>query len=58
MIEQNKLSGNILFAEIERITSDPELYQKMKESTKNFVRADAATLIAEEILKIALKHEQ
>ncbi|OHA88406.1 MAG: undecaprenyldiphospho-muramoylpentapeptide beta-N-acetylglucosaminyltransferase [Candidatus Zambryskibacteria bacterium RIFCSPHIGHO2_01_FULL_43_25] len=58
VIEQNNLSGNILFAEIERITSDPELYQKMKESTKNFVRADAATLIAEEILKIALKHEQ
>jgi UDP-N-acetylglucosamine--N-acetylmuramyl-(pentapeptide) pyrophosphoryl-undecaprenol N-acetylglucosamine transferase len=58
VIEQGNLSGNILFAEVERIVGNPELSNKMRESTKSFVRLDAASLIAEELLKIALKHKQ
>jgi UDP-N-acetylglucosamine--N-acetylmuramyl-(pentapeptide) pyrophosphoryl-undecaprenol N-acetylglucosamine transferase len=57
VVEEANLTGNILVAEIERILNNEELYKKMKESTKQFVKPDAAQKIAEELLKIALKHE-
>lgn len=57
VIEEANLTGNILYAEIERISNNPELYEKMKKATETFVNLNAAKLIAEEILKIALKHD-
>ncbi len=57
VIEEDNLSPNILVAEIERLTSDTVTREKMKESSKNFYKPDAARLVAEEILKIALEHE-
>ncbi len=57
VIEETNLTGNILNAEIDRILQNPELVQKMKEASKNFIKLDAARLIAEEIMKIALRHE-
>lgn len=56
VIEENNLTGNILIAEIQRILGSPELITSMKEATKQFVKPDAARLIAEEIMKIALTH--
>jgi UDP-N-acetylglucosamine--N-acetylmuramyl-(pentapeptide) pyrophosphoryl-undecaprenol N-acetylglucosamine transferase len=57
VIQEENLTGNILFAEIRRIINDKEIFNSMKESTKEFVKPEAARLIAEEITKIALKHE-
>jgi UDP-N-acetylglucosamine--N-acetylmuramyl-(pentapeptide) pyrophosphoryl-undecaprenol N-acetylglucosamine transferase len=57
VIEENNLTGNILFAEVSRILGAPEIISKMKESAKLFVKPDAARKIADEILKIALRHE-
>lgn len=57
VIEEKNLTPNILASEIERLTTDEELRSQMQESAKNFYKGDAARLIAEEILKIALEHE-
>lgn len=57
VIEENNLTGNILNAEIDHILGDSEVDNTMKEATKKFVRLDSAHLIAEEIMKIALRHE-
>ena len=57
VIEESNLSPNILTAEIERLINNQEVRNKMKESAKNFYKPDAARLVAEEILKIALEHE-
>lgn len=57
VIEEKNLTPNILFAEIERLSSDHELRNKMQEAAKVFYKQDAARSIAEEILKIALEHE-
>jgi UDP-N-acetylglucosamine--N-acetylmuramyl-(pentapeptide) pyrophosphoryl-undecaprenol N-acetylglucosamine transferase len=57
VIEEKNLTPNILLSEIERLTTDAELRARMQEAAKNFYKQDAAKLIAEEILKIALEHE-
>ncbi len=57
VIEENNLTGNILLAEITRILNDETLLESMKESSKTFVNKDAARLIAEELIRIALRHE-
>jgi UDP-N-acetylglucosamine--N-acetylmuramyl-(pentapeptide) pyrophosphoryl-undecaprenol N-acetylglucosamine transferase len=57
VIQENNLTASILTAEINRILENKELLEKMKVSTKEFVKPDAAKKIAEELLKIALKHE-
>jgi UDP-N-acetylglucosamine--N-acetylmuramyl-(pentapeptide) pyrophosphoryl-undecaprenol N-acetylglucosamine transferase len=57
VIEENNLTGNILFAEIKGIINNPEQMRKMKEATAPFVKKDAARKIAEELIKIALRHE-
>jgi len=56
VIEEGNLTGNILYAEIERITGNAELNQKMRSATKQLVHPDAARKIAEELVKIALRH--
>lgn len=57
VIEESNLSSHILISEIDRIVSNTELKNKMSGSAKNFFKPDAARLIAQEILSIALKHE-
>ena len=57
VIEEGNLTPNILISEIERLISSEDERNKMKEAAKAFYKPDAAKLVAEEILKIALEHE-
>ena len=57
VIEEGNLTPNILVSELERLVNNEEARHKMKEAAKAFYKPDAARLVAEEILKIALEHE-
>ena len=57
VIEENNLTSNLLVSELDRLSSEKEVREKMIQSAKAFYKSDAAKLIAEEILKIALGHE-
>jgi len=57
VIEEKNLTPNILASEIERLVTNKEAAEKMKEAQAKFYRPDAAKKIAEELLKIALSHE-
>jgi UDP-N-acetylglucosamine--N-acetylmuramyl-(pentapeptide) pyrophosphoryl-undecaprenol N-acetylglucosamine transferase len=57
VIEQNNLTANILVSEVDRIMNDAALRGKMRTTGMAFARSDAADLIAQEILEIAVKHE-
>lgn len=57
VIEEVNLSPNILLSEINRLVDNQELLKKMSEGAKEFIKTDAANLIAKEILNIGLKHE-
>ncbi|MBU3668562.1 MAG: UDP-N-acetylglucosamine--N-acetylmuramyl-(pentapeptide) pyrophosphoryl-undecaprenol N-acetylglucosamine transferase [Candidatus Taylorbacteria bacterium] len=57
VIEEANLSPEIILNEIDRVMSNQHLSEKMRTGAKSFARLDSATLIANEILKIALKHE-
>jgi UDP-N-acetylglucosamine--N-acetylmuramyl-(pentapeptide) pyrophosphoryl-undecaprenol N-acetylglucosamine transferase len=57
VIEEINLSPNILLSEITRIMDDNNLQKKMSEGAKSFIKGDAADLIAHEIIKIGLQHE-
>jgi UDP-N-acetylglucosamine--N-acetylmuramyl-(pentapeptide) pyrophosphoryl-undecaprenol N-acetylglucosamine transferase len=57
VIEEKNLTPNILVSEIDRLVTNQETRARMQEAAKNFYKPDAAKLIAEEILKIALEHE-
>ncbi len=57
VIEENNLTSNILFSEIERLLTNDVEREKMKVAAKAFYKPNAARLVAEEILKIALGHE-
>jgi UDP-N-acetylglucosamine--N-acetylmuramyl-(pentapeptide) pyrophosphoryl-undecaprenol N-acetylglucosamine transferase len=57
VIEQNNLTPRLLMSEVDRITSDPQLMQKMKEAARGFGRPDAAKVIANALLDITLSHE-
>ena len=57
VIEENNLTANILASEIEHLTTNEAEREKMKAAAKAFYKPDAARLVAEEILKIALEHE-
>lgn len=57
VIEEANLSSNILVSEIEHLMEDPDKRDKMKIATERFVHSDAARKIAEELLRIALKHD-
>lgn len=58
VIQEENLKPNILLAEIRRITSSPELTEKMIAGAKNFFKPGAADQIAEELLAIVLSHEK
>ncbi len=57
VIEEENMSEGVLMAEIERILTTPGEKEKMSEAAHNFSRRDAAGLIAQEILALALEHE-
>ncbi|MDO8565024.1 MAG: UDP-N-acetylglucosamine--N-acetylmuramyl-(pentapeptide) pyrophosphoryl-undecaprenol N-acetylglucosamine transferase [bacterium] len=57
VIEEDNLTPNILASEIERLVTNESEREKMKVAAKAFYKPDAAKLVAEEILKIALEHE-
>ncbi len=57
VIEESNLTPNILSSEIDRLAINEVERQKMTAAAKAFYKPDAARLVAEEILKIALEHE-
>jgi UDP-N-acetylglucosamine--N-acetylmuramyl-(pentapeptide) pyrophosphoryl-undecaprenol N-acetylglucosamine transferase len=57
VIEENNLTPHVLIGEIDRIHTHKAIQDTMKERAKAFSRRDAAGLIAEAILNIALEHE-
>ena len=57
VIEEGNLRPNILASEIERLVTNQAEREKMKLATESFYKPNAARLVAEEILKIALAHE-
>lgn len=52
VVEEDNLTPHLLLNEIEKLIGDRERLQKMSEAAQKFARVDAATLIAEEILKL------
>ncbi len=58
VIEEKNFSQGVLLSEIERIISDKNLREKMSTAAKNFARRDAARLIGQEIMSIAIEHEK
>jgi UDP-N-acetylglucosamine:LPS N-acetylglucosamine transferase len=57
VIEEANLTSHILESEIDRLLSHEGEREKMKLAAKEFYKPQAARMIAEEILKIALSHE-
>lgn len=57
VIEQNNLTPSVLLSEISRLLDNQILLKEMRDGAKKFARPDAAKLIAEEIIKLALEHE-
>jgi len=57
VIEEGNLRPNILASEIEHLVTNEVEREKMKAAAKVFYKPNAARLVAEEILKIALGHE-
>ena len=57
VMEEGNLTSNILASEIERLVTNKSEREKMQAAAKAFYKPDAARLVAEEILKIALEHE-
>ncbi len=58
VIEEANLSANILLSEVERIMTNPKIAEKMSLGAKEFVKSDSAKIIAEEIIKIGIQHEE
>ncbi len=57
VIEQNNLTPRLLLSEIDRIFGNPQIMHTMSNAARAFGRVDAAHLIAEALLDIALSHE-
>ncbi len=58
VIEESNFEPHILLSEIEYIMTHPEVIQKMRKGAEFFYKADAAKIIAEEIVRMALEHEK
>ena len=56
-MEEGNLTPHILIAELNRILKSLPIQKKMKKGAESFAHPDAARTIAEEIIKIALRHE-
>ncbi len=57
VIEEGNLTPHVLTAEARRITSSHDLIASMSAKGADFAGADAARLIADEVLSIGLSHE-
>ena len=58
IVEENNLTPDILLAQINSLMEDSLKREKMKVSARSFAKFDAAKIIAEEIINIAISHEQ
>ncbi len=56
VLEEGNMSPNILASEVRRITGDSTLMARMAAESRGFANPDAARLIAQELLRIALSH--
>ena len=57
VLEETNLTPNLLVSEVRRIVGDLELAKSMAERGAAFANPDAARVLAEEALSIALSHE-
>ncbi|MDO8593433.1 MAG: UDP-N-acetylglucosamine--N-acetylmuramyl-(pentapeptide) pyrophosphoryl-undecaprenol N-acetylglucosamine transferase [bacterium] len=57
VLEEENLAPHLIVSEIKRITGDPALAKRMGASAEGFTDPDAAHILANEILAIALTHE-
>jgi len=57
VLEETNLTPNLLVSEVRRVLGDPAVQQKMREGSKAFANADAAKIIAEELIRVGLAHE-
>ena len=57
VIEEANLSEHLFVSEIRRIVDDPELAKRMVAASEGFTDADAARVLAREVLALALPHE-
>jgi len=58
VIEEKNLSPHLLIAEINRLMENIEERKRMSKNAKEFAKPNAARKIAEEILRISVKHEK
>ncbi|MBI2097333.1 MAG: UDP-N-acetylglucosamine--N-acetylmuramyl-(pentapeptide) pyrophosphoryl-undecaprenol N-acetylglucosamine transferase [Candidatus Vogelbacteria bacterium] len=58
VIEQNNFLPSVLVSEIDRLIGNPKLLEAMRTAAKSFAKPQAARLIAEELIKLALSHER
>ncbi len=57
VIEESNLSPQIIANEIDRIVQNPNISDRMRIATQKIAKKDAAHIIAKELLKIGLSHE-
>ncbi len=57
VLEEANLTANLLVAEVRRVLGDAALQKTMSERSALFANANAANIIAEEIIAIGLSHE-
>jgi UDP-N-acetylglucosamine--N-acetylmuramyl-(pentapeptide) pyrophosphoryl-undecaprenol N-acetylglucosamine transferase len=57
VLEEENLTPHLFVSEIQRIIHDPELEKKMGAAAAGFTDPDAARVLADEVLQIALTHE-
>lgn len=58
VIEEKNLTQSVLIFEINKIMTDDRMREDMIKGAKDFARPEAAAVIAKEILKISLGHEE
>ncbi len=57
VMEEKNMTPHLLEAEINRLMSDAEQREEMRKKAKEFATPNAAEKIADEILRLAIKHE-
>jgi len=57
VIEENNLTSEILWAQVDALMEDVLKREKMTVAAHSFAKADASRVIAEGLIKIALAHE-
>ena len=57
VLEEENLTPHLLVSEVRRVLADPALAKRMGESAAGFTDPDAARILANEVLAIALSHE-